>query len=129
MNTGKEYLRPKKTFPQANKNFGRHSTIESHGPDGKVRGNAQQIIDRYTTSGKEALRESDFVLAESFFQHADHYRRLLSQMRPIDPPTESAKPNKDDASAPHAREDTIILAPHSTATSDHSSSPHSPIAS
>ena len=118
MNMGKEYSRPKKTFTQSTKNVGRQSTIDSHGPDGKVRGNAQQIIDRYTASGKEALREGDFVLAESFFQHADHYRRLLSTMRPIDVPTESARASKPEESSPAVPEESIILAPPSILASE-----------
>lgn len=67
------------------KNFGPNSVIESHGPSGKNRGTMQQLIDRYLTLGKEAIREDDAVLAEALFQHADHYRRLLSSVRKSDP--------------------------------------------
>jgi len=112
MNTGRDYFRPKKTFTQPQKNFGRSSTIESHGPDGKVRGNAQQLIDRYTLFGKDALRESDVVLAESYFQYAEHYRRLLGAMRRTETIAESNKPtsNRSEDSSP-AAEESIILAP------------------
>jgi hypothetical protein len=54
------------------------SVIESHGPSGKIRGNAAQLVDRYALLGKDALREGDAVMAEAFFQHAEHYRRLMA---------------------------------------------------
>lgn len=50
--------------------------IESTGPEGKIRGTSQQLMEKYMTLGKEALRDKDFVLAQNFFQHADHYGRL-----------------------------------------------------
>ena len=69
MSTGKDLFRNKKPFnPTQKSNLGRSSVIESHGPEGKVRGNAQQLIDRYIVLGKDALRDSDVVLAESYFQ-------------------------------------------------------------
>jgi hypothetical protein len=118
MNMGREYFRPKKPFTQTQnqKNFARNSTIESHGPDGKVRGNAQQLIDRYTQSGKEALRESDIILAEAFFQHAEHYRRLLGNIPRTEPNVEGAKPSRSEEPECLAPEDSIILAPRSVRT-------------
>lgn len=62
------------------------SILESHGPGGKVRGTASQLVDRYVSLGRDALREGDHVMAEAFFQHAEHYRRLLGSYisrRPI----------------------------------------------
>ena len=121
MNTGREYFRPKKPFaqPQNQKNFARNSTIDSHGPDGKVRGNAQQLIDRYTQSGKEALRESDMILAEAFFQHAEHYRRLLGSFPRAEPSVEAPKTSRvEEPEETQAKEDSIILAPPSVRPKD-----------
>ena len=116
MSTGKDVFRNKKTFtPPQKTNLGRSSVIESHGPDGKVRGNAQQLIDRYTLLGKDALRDSDVVLAESYFQYAEHYRRILSTMRRTEVSTELNKPASNTnahSNEPLPSEETIILAPH-----------------
>lgn len=51
---------------------------ESAGPDGKVRGTPQQIIDKYSALARDAQTSGDRVAAENFLQHAEHYQRLLS---------------------------------------------------
>ncbi len=51
---------------------------ESAGPEGKVRGTAQQIIEKYLTLGRDAQTSGDRVASENFHQHAEHYQRLLA---------------------------------------------------
>ena len=51
--------------------------FESAGPDGKVRGTPQQIIDKYQLLARDAQLAGDRVAAESYLQHAEHYSRLL----------------------------------------------------
>ncbi len=53
--------------------------FESSGPEGKVRGTPQQIIEKYTTLSRDAQTAGDRVAAENFQQHAEHYIRLLSE--------------------------------------------------
>jgi hypothetical protein len=53
--------------------------FESAGPDGKVRGTPQQIIDKYLALARDAQLSGDRVAAESFLQHAEHYSRLLGE--------------------------------------------------
>jgi len=55
----------------------RNQTFESNGPDGKIRGTAQQVLDRYLALGRDAYSAGDPVSAESFYQHAEHYFRML----------------------------------------------------
>ena len=50
---------------------------ESAGPEGKVRGTPQQIIDKYQTLARDAQLSGDRVTAENFLQHAEHYCRIL----------------------------------------------------
>ena len=45
---------------------------------GRMRGNAQQLLDKYLTLGRDASLQGDRVLAESYFQHADHYYRVVN---------------------------------------------------
>lgn len=54
-------------------------TLDSMGPEGKIRGTARQIVDRYLTLARDALSSGDHVGAEGFFQHAEHYLRILSE--------------------------------------------------
>lgn len=51
--------------------------FESSGPEGKVRGNPQQIIDKYLALSRDAVLAGDRVLSENHAQHAEHYIRLL----------------------------------------------------
>jgi hypothetical protein len=51
--------------------------FDSAGPDGKVRGTPQQIIDKYNVLARDAQLSGDRVAAENYLQHAEHYSRLL----------------------------------------------------
>jgi Domain of unknown function (DUF4167) len=53
--------------------------FESAGPDGKVRGTPQQIIDKYQALARDAQVSGDRVAAENYLQHAEHYTRLLGE--------------------------------------------------
>ncbi|MEM6906134.1 MAG: DUF4167 domain-containing protein [Pseudomonadota bacterium] len=50
---------------------------ESAGPEGKVRGTPQQIMDKYLSLARDAQTAGDRVTAENFLQHAEHYQRIL----------------------------------------------------
>ena len=51
--------------------------FDSSGPDGKVRGTPQQIIDKYIALARDAQLAGDRVGAENHLQHSEHYARLL----------------------------------------------------
>lgn len=53
--------------------------FDSSGPEGKVRGTPQQIIEKYMTLFGDSQLSGDRVAAENFQQHAEHYTRLLSE--------------------------------------------------
>jgi Domain of unknown function (DUF4167) len=53
--------------------------FDSSGPEGKVRGTPQQIIDKYNQLTRDAQLSNDRVAAENFQQHAEHYTRMLSE--------------------------------------------------
>lgn len=53
--------------------------FDSSGPEGKVRGTPQQIIDKYNQLARDAQLANDRVAAENFQQHAEHYARLLGE--------------------------------------------------
>lgn len=52
--------------------------FDSSGPEGKVRGTPQQIIDKYNQLAQDAHLSNDRVMVENFQQHAEHYQRLLA---------------------------------------------------
>ncbi|PRX34998.1 protein of unknown function [Meinhardsimonia xiamenensis] len=53
--------------------------FESSGPEGKVRGTPQQIIEKYNQLARDAQLANDRVAMENFQQHAEHYMRLLNE--------------------------------------------------
>ena len=53
--------------------------FDSSGPEGKVRGTPQQIIDKYQQLHRDAQLSGDRVAAENFAQHAEHYARMLGE--------------------------------------------------
>lgn len=57
----------------------RVQTFDSNGPDVRIRGNAMQIAEKYTTLARDAQGAGDRVLAESYLQHAEHYQRMLNE--------------------------------------------------
>jgi hypothetical protein len=52
-------------------------SYESNGPDVKVRGNAQTIAEKYMQLARDAMSSGDPVGAESYYQHAEHYVRIV----------------------------------------------------
>ena len=53
--------------------------FDSSGPEGKVRGTPQQIIEKYTQLHRDAVLARDSVNAENFAQHAEHYTRMQAE--------------------------------------------------
>jgi hypothetical protein len=50
-------------------------------PRGNIRNNIQNSFEKYTTLAREATMTGDRVLAESFYQQAEHYLRLNNEFK------------------------------------------------
>ena len=59
--------------------FTRYTPFDSSSAAGRVRGTAQQLIDKYMSLAKDARNQDDRVMYETYLQYADHYTRLLAQ--------------------------------------------------
>ena len=57
--------------------FNIHRTIDSNGPDVKIRGNAHHVYEKYLQLARDANSSGDRVMAENYLQHAEHYYRLI----------------------------------------------------
>lgn len=51
---------------------------ESNGPDVKIRGSATHIAEKYVQLARDAQASGDPVAAENYYQHAEHYFRLIA---------------------------------------------------
>ena len=74
----------------------RNQAFDSNGPDVRIRGNANQVNEKYLNLARDAAATGDRVLAESYFQHAEHYFRILSAF--VDEPVADANRNRDSGS-------------------------------
>ena len=63
---------------------GKNRNYESSGPESKVRGSAQQILDKYLALARDAMSSGDRIAAEGYLQHAEHYYRIINQDAPAD---------------------------------------------
>jgi len=79
--------------------------FDSSGPEGKVRGTPQQIIEKYNQLHRDAVLSGDRVNAENFAQHAEHYTRLLAEaQKEIDAKREEQEKQNRDRQAERDRE-------------------------
>ena len=58
----------------------RNHVFDSNGPEIRIRGTAQQLFEKYLQLGRDATSSGDRVTAEAFFQHAEHYFRIINAM-------------------------------------------------
>jgi len=82
----------KRHQPSKNRNF------ESGGGEGKVRGNAQQILDKYQAMARDAASAGEHIQAEGYWQHAEHYHRILNadrDDRPVNRDNNAARSEND----------------------------------
>ncbi|WP_298108177.1 DUF4167 domain-containing protein [Bradyrhizobium sp.] len=52
--------------------------FESNGPDIKIRGTASHVAEKYLQLARDARSSGDPVAAENYYQHAEHYFRLIA---------------------------------------------------
>ena len=79
--------------------------FESNGPDIKIRGTASHVAEKYVQLARDARSSGDPVAAENYYQHAEHYFRLIAaaqeqfrqnQPQPPRPTTKSSTEEGDD---------------------------------
>ena len=53
-------------------------SYESNGPDVKIRGTAQHVAEKYSQLARDSHASGDPVAAENYYQHAEHYFRIIA---------------------------------------------------
>ena len=61
-------------------NINKNTVLESYGPVSHLRGNAFQLIEKYSSLASDAASNDDKVLSEAYLQFADHYYRLNKEI-------------------------------------------------
>ena len=50
---------------------------------GRNNHNAPKLIEKYNNLAREALSSGDKILSENYFQHADHFTRILNEQETL----------------------------------------------
>jgi hypothetical protein len=105
---------PNNPNPQQHNNGGRprvphrSQTFDSNGPGTKIRGNAYQVFERYVALAREAVSSGDRIAAENFYQHAEHYFRIMNangdnpaqnMNRPMNPADQEGEQSENEGEA------------------------------
>lgn len=72
--------------------------------DTKVRGNPQQYVDKYLNLARDATASGDPISAESYYQYADHYYRMVVALRPSRMARTTPKPESKEVETPKINE-------------------------
>ena len=64
--------------PKYGSNFSNNENFQRKNP-GRNNHNAPKLIEKYNNLAREALSAGDKILSENYFQHADHFTRILNE--------------------------------------------------
>lgn len=67
---------------------------ESVGPDVKIRGSAQQVLEKYQQYARDAYTSGDRILSEAYFQFAEHYQRIVAKQQEVRQPQQGNFQNR-----------------------------------
>ena len=95
MRQGNHGRRPRGGRPNRRPGPLKAQTFDSNGPDVRIRGNAHQVYEKYLNLARDATAGGDCVLAESYWQFAEHYYRIIH---------ESTDPESPGSHRPHFRD-------------------------
>ena len=68
--------------PKYGSNFSKNENFHRKSP-GRNNHNASKLIEKYSNLAREALSSGDKILSENYFQHADHFTRILNDQENI----------------------------------------------
>ena len=70
-------------------------SFESNGPDGKIRGTALSIAEKYMQASRDASASGDRIKSENLMQHAEHYNRIVAAAQAHLPVQQSQSRDQD----------------------------------
>ena len=99
MKQGSNSRRPRGGRPGGRRPFNSNSsshnrTLESNGPNVKLRGTVSQLCEKYQTMARDAVASGNRVSAENYYQHAEHYLRVMNGT-PRPNPQPNAQPQQE----------------------------------
>ena len=91
-------------------NFSNNENFQRKIP-GRNNHNAPKLIEKYNNLAREALSSGDKILSESYFQHADHFTRILNEQEKFKKSRFSDKSSNEETSIDKKKDnqDEIVL--------------------
>ena len=80
--------------PKFGSNFSNNENFQRKIP-GRNNHNASKLIEKYNNLAREALSTGDKILSENYFQHADHFTRILNDQESFKKVRFSAETSED----------------------------------
>ena len=77
----------------------------------RFNGNASKLFEKYNKLASEALASGDKILAENYFQHADHFARMMPPPEEIKSISEENKDEETTSTEERSIEDNISQEP------------------
>ena len=77
-----------------NNSFSSNDNFKRKSP-GRNNHNASKLIEKYSNLAREALSNGDKILSENYFQHADHFTRIVNEQSSLKKINEIAKLSED----------------------------------
>ena len=79
-----------------NSDFSNNSNFIRRNP-GRNNQNASKLVEKYTSLAREALSNGDKILSENYFQHAEHFVRILGDQEKMknDNQKKTTEPDKE----------------------------------
>ncbi len=75
---GERNFKPNNERNKFGSNFSNNENFQRKSP-GRNNHNAPKLIEKYNNLAREALSSGDKILSENYFQHADHFMRILNE--------------------------------------------------
>ena len=77
-----------------NNSFSSNDSFKRKSP-GRNNHNASKLIEKYSNLAREALSNGDKILSENYFQHADHFTRIVNEQSSLKKNNEIEKLSED----------------------------------
>ena len=81
-NNGERSFHKNGSDQKLNSDFSNNSNFRRRNP-GRNNQNASKLVEKYTSLAREALSNGDKILSEDYFQHAEHFIRILGNQEKI----------------------------------------------
>ena len=87
-------FKPNNDRAKFSSNFSNNENFQRKIP-GRNNYNAPKLIEKYNNLAREALSVGDKILSENYFQHADHFTRILNEKEIVKKSRDSITSNKE----------------------------------